>query len=158
MKGYSRDRFPHWASQGDGCDTRDLVLERDGTNVRVTDACKITSGRWTSPYDGKTFTVPQQLDIDHMVPLANAWRSGADAWDDPKRGTFANDLARPQLLAVSTATNRAKGDQDPSLWLPPDRGYWCQYAERWIAVKGYWRLTVTSREKSKLLEILGGCP
>jgi hypothetical protein len=157
MKGYSRDRFPHWTSQGGGCDTRDVVLKRDGTDVRVTGECTIASGHWVSPYDGKTFTAATGMDIDHMVPLANAWRSGADTWDDQKRSAFANDLTRPQLLAVSASANRAKGDQDPSQWRPAARGYWCEYARRWIAVKRYWQLTVTTAERSKLAEMLESC-
>jgi hypothetical protein len=157
MKGYSRDRFPHWSGQGAGCDTRDVVLKRDGTGVTVTGQCTIASGHWLSRYDGRTHTDPKGLDIDHMVPLANAWRSGADTWDDPKRSAFANDLTRPQLLAVTASANRAKGDQDPSQWRPALRGYWCEYAKRWITVKRYWRLTVTTAEKSKLAEMLEIC-
>ena len=157
MKGYTREHFPHWNQQGNGCDTREVVLKRDGKNVTVGTSCKITGGTWYSPYDGKTFTDPQKLDIDHMVPLADAWRSGADTWDDSKRSDFANDLTRPQLLAVSASANRAKGDQDPSQWRPTNRGYWCEYAQRWIAVKKYWKLTITDSEKSKLIEMLGTC-
>src|SRR6476660_3015841 len=111
MSGYSRDRFPHWSNQGNGCDTRDVVLKRDGANVTVGAECKITSGKWYSYYDDKWFSDPGGLDIDHMVPLANAWRSGASTWTDQQRQQFANDLTRPQLLAVSANTNRAKGDQ-----------------------------------------------
>lgn len=157
MKGYSRSRFPHWARHDGGCDTRDLVLKRDGTGVKVTGECVVSAGRWHSPYDEKTFRAPRQVDIDHLVPLANAWRSGADTWDDDQRSKFANDLVRPQLLAVSATANRAKGDQDPSLWLPDNRGYWCQYARSWVAVKLHWRLTVTAKEKSKITELLRGC-
>ncbi|MBN1171600.1 MAG: HNH endonuclease [Micromonosporaceae bacterium] len=157
MKGYSRDRFPHWSDQGDGCDTRDVVLKRDGSNVKIKNSCTITSGKWTSVYDNKTFTDPGKLDIDHMVPLANAWRSGADSWEDTKRSSFANDLTRPQLLAVSATTNRSKGDQDPSQWTPPNKAYWCVYATKWITVKSQWDLTVTAAEKSKLAEMLETC-
>jgi hypothetical protein len=157
MTGYSRDRFPHWIAQGGGCDTRDVVLKRDGTNVVATSDCKITSGGWISLYDQKTFSDPKLLDVDHMVPLADAWRTGADTWDDAKRSLFANDLVRPQLLAVSASSNRAKGDQDPSTWRPPNKAYWCQYAQRWVAVKRYWQLTVTDKEKSKLVEMLETC-
>jgi len=157
MSGYSRDRFPHWSSQGQGCDTRDVVLKRDGSGVQATADCKITKGSWFSVYDGKTLTDPQELDVDHMVPLANAWRTGAKEWDDAKREKFANDLAAPQLLAVTAASNRSKGDQDPFQWKPPRRDYWCEYAGKWIAVKAKWGLIVTSDEKAALGQMLEGC-
>lgn len=157
MAGYSRDRFPHWRKADEYCDVRDVVLKRDGTSVKASKTCKITKGRWVSPYDNKTITDPDLIDIDHMVPLADAWRSGADSWTDAQRTDFANDLDRPQLMAVSRTTNRAKGDQDPSQWKPPNRKYWCDYALRWITVKAYWKLTVTFNEKSALREMLGTC-
>lgn len=156
MTGYSRDRFPHWRKAGSNCDVRDTVLARDGKDVKK-DGCNVTSGVWLSLYDGVTVTSPTEVDIDHMVPLANAWRSGADAWDDDKRGDFANDLDRPQLFAVTASSNRSKGDQDPSQWKPPSPAYWCQYAKDWILVKSYWQLTVTKAEKSALAEMLGTC-
>ena len=157
MAGYSRERFPHWIGQGGGCDTRDVVLKRDGQGVKATADCKITGGTWLSAYDGKSYTDPQQLDVDHMVPLAAAWRSGASKWTDEKRSQFANDLTRPQLLAVSASSNRSKGDQDPSQWKPPNHDYWCTYAQRWIAVKSYWQLTVTQAEVTALGDMLGTC-
>ncbi|HET9517832.1 MAG TPA: HNH endonuclease family protein [Actinoplanes sp.] len=156
MRGYSRDRFPHWRSTGNNCDVRDTVLERDGRSVRVR-GCNVTSGRWTSSYDGRTFTDPSQVDIDHMVPLANAWRSGAADWTDDKRSDFANDLERPQLIAVSATSNRAKGDQDPSTWKPKLTDVWCDYAQDWIAVKSHWRLSVTTAEKTALTDMLEKC-
>ncbi len=157
MAGYSRDHFPHWIQQGSECDTREYVLKRDGTDVRTSQSCRVTSGHWVSPYDNRTVTDPNLLDIDHMVPLANAWRSGANDWTDGRRTEFANDLTRPQLLAVSASVNRAKGDQDPSQWKPPYRGYWCRYAQSWIAVKRYWQLTVTDAEKAALMDMLRTC-
>ncbi len=157
MAGYSRTRFPHWIDQGHGCNTRDLVLERQGTGVSVTATCKITHGTWVSPYDGMTWTDPQKVDIDHLVPLANAWRSGANAWTDAKRQEFANDLTRPQLIAVTLTQNRAKGDQDPAQWKPPNHAFWCQYAEDWVAVKHFWALTITVAEKTALTDMLGTC-
>jgi Protein of unknown function (DUF1524) len=156
MTGYSRERFPHWRSVGTGCDVRDKVLERDGTGIKK-NGCNVTGGTWLSAYDGLTLTELDKVDIDHMVPLANAWRSGADKWTDQKRSDFANDLDRPQLRAVSAASNRSKGDQDPSQWKPPNRDFWCQYAQEWIAVKSYWQLTVTKDEKSTLTAMLGTC-
>jgi hypothetical protein len=157
MAGYSRDRFSHWSSQGDGCDTRAVVLKRDGSNVRATEECEITSGRWFSRYEGTAVTDPGKIDIDHMVPLANAWRTGADTWTDTQRGQFANDLDRPQLIAITATTNRSKGDQDPSQWKPPARNYWCEYAQHWIAVKAHWRLFVTDGEKAALEQMLETC-
>ena len=157
MTGYSRDRFPHWRKVDENCDVRDAVLKRDGTGVKATRTCKVTKGTWLSQYDAKTFKNPDLIDIDHMVPLANAWRSGADGWTDDQRAEFANDLTRPQLIAVSRSTNRSKGDQDPSTWKPANRDFWCEYARRWIVVKAFWKLTVTDREKSALREMLGTC-
>lgn len=157
MSGYSRDRFKHWISQGGGCDTRDVVLKRDASSIQVGADCAIAGGSWVSPYDGRPESDPQAMDIDHMVPLANAWRTGAKDWTDAQRSAFANDLTRPQLLAVSLSSNRSKGDQDPSQWKPPNLNFWCEYAQRWVAVKSYWRLSVTASEKAALHDMLGTC-
>ncbi|MEV6329052.1 HNH endonuclease family protein [Streptomyces sp. NPDC051909] len=157
MTGYSRDRFPHWAEQGDNCNTRETVLERDGTGVRRDSECRAVSGTWLSVYDGKTVTKASGLDIDHMVPLANAWRSGANTWTQDKRKAFANDLTHPQLLAVSAVTNRSKGDQGPDEWQPPSRAYWCVYARAWTSVKSTYGLTVTRAEKTELVAMLDTC-
>jgi hypothetical protein len=156
MKGYSREKFPHWRSTGTNCDVRDSVLKRDGTKVKLS-GCNVVAGTWTSVYDDKKLTSPTQVDIDHVVPLANAWRSGAAAWTTAKREDFANDLADPQLVAVSAGSNRSKGDQDPSTWKPPATDNWCHYAESWIAVKTHWKLTVTTAEKSALADMLEKC-
>lgn len=156
MKGYSRDRFSHWRNTGKNCDVRDSVLQRDGRNIKLS-GCNVVAGHWESVYDTRTFIDPSGVDIDHMVPLANAWRSGADEWDEARRRDFANDLTRPQLIAVSASSNRSKGDQDPSQWKPANRSYWCQYAESWVTVKHYWRLSVTSAEKAALTDMLEGC-
>jgi hypothetical protein len=157
MTGYSRDRFPHWVSQGGGCDTRDVVLKRDGTNVRTGGECQITAGQWVSPYDGESIDDPSKMDLDHLIPLADAWRTGAASWTDQRREAFANDLTRPQLVAVSASSNRSKGDQDPSQWRPTRHEYWCQYAQSWITVKAYWGLSVTAGEKAALAQMLGTC-
>ena len=108
-------------------------------------------------YDGTTLTSPTKVDIDHVVPLANAWRSGASAWTTDKREDFANDVDRPQLIASSQNSNRSKGDQDPSTWKPKATSVWCEYAEDWIEVKSYWKLTVTTAEKSALIDMLEEC-
>jgi len=156
MKGYSRNKFSHWRSTGKNCDVRDTVLERDGKNIELS-GCNVVGGTWVSVYDNKTLSEPLQVDIDHMVPLANAWRSGADEWNDKDRSDFANDLDRPQLFAVSASSNRSKGDQDPSQWKPANREYWCQYAGDWVAVKHHWKLSVTAAEKTALTGMLEDC-
>jgi hypothetical protein len=157
MSGYSRDEFPHWRL-ADGCNVRHVVLARDGKDIVNEDgSCKVIDGTWVSVYDGATLTDPGEVDIDHMVPLANAWRTGAASWTDQQRAEFANDLERPQLFAVSATSNRAKGDQDPSQWKPPLRTYWCQYAHDWIAVKHHWELSVTAAERDALDDMLDTC-
>jgi hypothetical protein len=157
MAGYSRDRFPHWASQGNSCDTREIVLQKQGTDVRSDKDCKAVSGTWVSPYDGVTITDAAAIDIDHTVPLAEAWRSGASAWVDEDRKKFANDLGGIQLIAASATTNRAKGDQDPAKWKPPVTAYWCTYAQHWIAVKATYKLTIDQAEHDALASMLTSC-
>ncbi|MFZ3592877.1 HNH endonuclease family protein [Streptomyces sp. BH104] len=157
MSGYSRDKFPHWAEQGDSCDTRETVLKRDGKDVKTDDECHAGSGNWVSVYDGEKFTDSGDLDIDHTVPLANAWRSGADDWTQEERKAFANDLKHPQLLSVSAHSNRSKGDQGPDEWQPDAKDYWCTYARSWVAVKSTYELTVTDAEKKELTTMLGTC-
>ncbi|MEV0843797.1 HNH endonuclease family protein [Actinocatenispora sera] len=154
MDGYSRDKFPHWISQGDNCNTREVVLKRDGDGVTVGNDCYPTAGSWYSVYDQTTTTDPSKVQIDHIVPLADAWRSGAAAWTTAKRQDFANDLTDPQLIAVSASSNESKGDQNPSQWKPPNTGEWCYYARNWIQVKYVWKLTITSAEKSALSDML----
>lgn len=157
MDGYDRDKFPTWDTQPDGCDTRVDVLERDGSDVQVDDDCKVTSGTWVSPYDGLTITVSSKAQIDHLVPLGNAWISGADEWTTDQREAFANDLDDPQLIPVSASQNESKQDRSPDDWKPADEDYWCTYAEYWVDVKHVFALTITSAEKSALSDMLGTC-
>jgi Protein of unknown function (DUF1524) len=154
---YDRDLFPHWITISGTCNTRETVLKRDGTSVVVSSACAATSGSWYSPYDGATWTAASDLDIDHVVPLAEAWRSGASAWTTSKRQSFANDLTRPQLIAVTDNVNQSKSDQDPSTWQPSVSSYRCTYAKMWIAVKYYYSLTLQSSEKTALQTMLNTC-
>ncbi len=154
---YDRDLFPHWITISGTCNTRETVLKRDGSNVVVSSACAATSGSWYSPYDGATWTAASDLDIDHVVPLAEAWRSGASAWTTAKRQSFANDLTRPQLIAVTDNVNQSKSDQDPTTWQPSVTSYRCTYARMWIAVKYYWALNLQSAEKTALQTMLNTC-
>jgi len=155
--GYSRDKFPHWIDQGNSCNTREVVLKRDGTNVQTGSDCAATSGSWFSPYDGETWTATSDVDIDHVVPLADAWRTGASGWTTAQRQAFANDLTDPQLIAVTDNVNQEKGDKSPDQWKPPLTSYWCTYAKMWTAVKYKFKLTINSAEKTALTDMLGRC-
>lgn len=157
MTEYSRGKFPHWAGQGASCDTRELVLRRDGVAVISDSECRAVAGVWTSLYDGAILTESSKVDVDHIVPLAEAWRSGADQWDTTKRKRFANDLVNSQLIAVSAASNRAKGDQSPDKWRPSNADSWCVYARAWTDVKYVYELSITRPEKRAIEEMLDTC-
>ncbi|MCK7626755.1 HNH endonuclease family protein [Streptomyces sp. RS10V-4] len=155
--GYSRDKFPHWTDQGNNCNTREVVLKRDGTNVQQDGSCAAVSGTWASAYDGATWTKASDVDIDHVVPLSEAWKSGAAQWTTAHRQEFANDLTHSQLIAVTDSVNQAKGDKDPAEWLPPKASYHCMYARMWVGVKHTYALTADQAEKAALKKILDGC-
>jgi hypothetical protein len=158
MTGYSRDAFDVWAGQPDGCTTRQDVLARDGDNVvEGADGCQPTSGSWYSAYDNKTVTVVAQATIDHVVPLADAWRTGADRWTAARRKSFGNDLTDAQLIIASSSSNSSKSDKDPSQWKPPNTAYWCTYGEEYVSVKYKFSLFVTSAEKTALGDLLDAC-
>lgn len=152
MDGYDRNLFPHWSDQGDNCDTRDVVLQRDGTDVQVDDQCEPTSGSWYSVYDGVTVSDDSDVQIDHIVALAEAWRSGAADWSTDDREAFANDLEHAQLIAVSGSSNSQKSDHDPSDWMPENENVHCIYLREWIWVKSVWNLSVDDDEHAALSE------
>jgi len=148
----------HWIdADNNGCDTRaEVLLEEATTTPKIGAKCKLTGGKWLSTYDGKVVTNASQLDVDHLVPLAEAWRSGAWKWSDAEREIYANDLQnRRALIAVSASTNRTKGDKDPSKWLPSKNK--CAYVENWITVKLKYSLTVDSTEASTLRSQITNC-
>lgn len=153
--GYDRDLFDHWVdADGDGCDTRCEVLEAE----RRDDLPGLPSGGWLSIYDGYSTPDPSELDIDHVVALGEAWRSGADGWDAARREAFANDLADPQaLVAVTAATNRSKGARDPAEWQPPAQAAWCEFATAWVTTKVRWGLTADQAESDALRNMLRSC-
>lgn len=157
--GYDRDLFPHWDYVGDDCDVRDRVLITEARRGPSTgNSCPVGSGRWFSAFDGVTVRDPSALDIDHMVPLAEAWGSGARRWSTALRESFANDLGYAgSLIAVTASSNRSKGDQDPAQWLPPRISYRCTYVSEWIVVKWRWRLTVDPAEKAALRVQITAC-
>ncbi|KAI0976490.1 hypothetical protein F4678DRAFT_228053 [Xylaria arbuscula] len=154
---YDRDLFPTWITIEGNCNTREYVLKRDATTVVEGSDCYPDSGSWTSPYDGATWTAASDLDIDHMVPLKNAWISGASKWTTDKRQQYANDVNRPQLWAVTDNVNESKGDDSPDAWQPPLKSFYCVYARSWIEVKSYWDLAITTAEKAALSGMLDSC-
>lgn len=153
---YDRDLFPTWITISGTCDTREWILKRDGAGVTTNSACTAISGTWTSAYDNAVTTNPSTFDIDHVVPLSEAWASGAWAWTTTRRRAFANDVTAPQLIAVSASSNRSKGDKDPAEWLP-QASYRCTYARAWVQVKHDYALTVDATEKSALTTLLNAC-
>lgn len=156
--GYSRDLFHHWIdADGDGCDTRDEVLISEADDPpTVGSGCSISGGRWYSYYEGVSQYDASDIDIDHLVPLAEAWDSGAGSWSSSTREAYANDLGDYRtLVGVSASENRSKGDRDIAEWLPPQQQ--CRYLREWVAVKHRWRLTVDSTEKSAMSSLASGC-
>jgi hypothetical protein len=169
-EGYVRDAFgSDWVdTDGNGCNQRDDVLLRDAvpgtTRVAQQDSCDhdVLAGSWHDPYTGRTLRFTdlkdlgqaQAIQIDHLVPLAEAWVSGARRWSGDRREVFANGL--DELLAVDGPTNTSKSDDDPAAWRPR-KGYQCTYARHWIATKARYRLAVDPSEKSALEQMLGYC-
>ncbi|MFF4787900.1 HNH endonuclease family protein [Streptomyces griseorubiginosus] len=159
--GYERTKFRHWIdADRDGCSTRAEVLLAEAVTAPEQGAgCQLTGGSWYSTYDDTYFTAARSLDIDHLVPLAEAWDSGASAWTPKEREAYANDLGDDRaLIAVSAASNRSKSDQDPATWQPPAAGYRCTYATDWVAIKTRWQLSIDPAEQAALTSILDSCP
>lgn len=159
-EGYKRAAFgSHWIdADGDCQDTRQEVLIAESKVPVVMDGdCKVLYGLWECPLSGKITIHPRDLDIDHVVPLKEAWLSGANEWSQSQRITYANDLAAPgHLSAVMKGINRAKGAKDPAEWVPHEnpRGY----IERWLTVKTKYNLSLDPKEVKTILDILTSAP
>lgn len=154
--GYDRDEFTHWVDANRDCqDTRAEVLVLE-SEKRARGGCTIHRGKWRSYYDRRTHRDAGKLDVDHLVPLAEAWDSGARGWSSTTRRRFANDLGDGRaLVAVTSGVNRSKSDRDPAEWLP--RYGKCRYVRDWVAVKLRWSLRVDRAEKRTLRRIASGC-
>ena len=164
--GYERDRFGDgWVdTDRNGCDTRNDVLARDltGERFRSGSDCVVVSGTLEDPYSGRTIEfrrgeeTSDDVQIDHVVALSDAWQKGAQGWDADRRTTFANDPLN--LLAVDGPLNMQKGDGDAATWLPPNTAYRCAYVARQVAVKTGYRLWATRAERNAAATVLAGCP
>lgn len=158
--GYDRNLFPHWVDANGDCQNarQEVLISEADAAVTYTSAsrCTVATGRWFSYYDRVTWTNPGDIDIDHMVPLAEAWGSGARSWTTARRQAYANDLGDHRtLVGVTDNVNQAKGDKDPAAWLPTyDK---CRYVAEWVAVKIRWGLSADSAEKSVLNSFAATC-
>jgi len=144
--GYDRDLFRHWDDEDrDGCDTRCEVLAAE----------RRSNGTWFSLWDGDAVSSASALEIDHVVALAEAWDSGADAWTAARRDAFAD--WQVNLTAVTEASNQRKGDKDAAEWFPSRAASNCAFAEITVTTKKVWGLKVDPAEKSALANMLRGC-
>ena len=163
--GYARLQFGEaWTDvDGNGCDTRDDILRRDLTGIRVrssTTGCVVVAGMLADPYTGKSIAFSKsaaaKVQIDHVVALSDAWQTGAQNLPASTRLALANDPLN--LLAVDGAANQEKGDGDAATWLPPRKAYRCAYVGRQVAVKARYQLWVTGAERDAIARVLSACP
>ena len=157
---YNRKKWKHWIDANRDCqNTRNEVLIRDSllpVRFYSRKKCRVKSGKWKCFYTNRIFTNPRLLDIDHVVPLAEAYRSGGYLWKGPKKKQFANDLSNKyHLLAVYRRVNRAKRDKDPALWLPDNNK--CEYIKYWRAIKAKYQLSIDEKEKRAINNVLTTC-
>ncbi|MGB4762470.1 MAG: HNH endonuclease family protein [Candidatus Saccharimonas sp.] len=159
---YKRTQFGNGWALRDGCDMRNLILQRDLASPVVGEDCKVIRGTLNDPYTGKVIEFARGADtsddvqIDHVVALSNAWQTGAQQLTPDQRIALANDPL--ELVAVDGPTNQAKGDGDAATWLPPNKAFRCQYVARQIAVKQRYALWVTTSEKEAMQRVLANCP
>lgn len=158
---YERDYFgTAWADvDGNDCRTRDDVLARDLSRLQRRDHCTVVSGVLNDPYTGRRLTFSKArasaIQIDHVVALSLAWRSGADRWSAGKRAAFANDPLN--LLAVDGPTNQRKSDSGPSEWTPPNDKYDCTYVMRFVRVSFLYGATIATDDRAAAKRVLRSC-
>lgn len=158
--GYSRDEFPHWLDiSGSGCTARQDALLAQAIGLVQRDRfrpCVIVEGDWYSLFDGETHSgSPSDVDVDHVVALAEAWDSGAADWTLERRQQFANDPLN--LLVVTRRSNQAKADLDAGEWKPPMADAWCVTASMMILTKLRYAMTVDAAERDGLAEMARRC-
>ena len=162
--GYDRALFSDGWGNIAGCDTRNYILERDLVSItwRPSPNCTVATGVLNDPYTAKKIYfvrgvgTSNAVQIDHVVPVSDAWQKGAQKLSSSRRYSFYNDPLN--LLAVDGISNMQKSDSDAASWLPPNRKYWCPYVARQIAVKYKYHLWVTSAEHDAMARVLATCP
>jgi hypothetical protein len=158
--GYARTQFGNGWATVKGCNTREIIMYRDLTNVSLSNTCTVVSGTLNDPYTGKqinyTSAQASAVQIDHVVALGDAWQTGAQQLSAQTRQQLANDPL--ELLAVDGPTNQAKSDADAASWLPPNKSFRCQYVARQVTVKKKYSLWVTAAEKDAIANVLASCP
>ena len=159
---YNRDLdFGGWIDVAGCKDTRaELLIRASAAPVTFTSAkdCTVKTGRWTDPWSNVQTTNAHDLQIDHTVPLANAWASGAWAWTRAQRVAYTNDLTdTDHLVPILDAENESKGDDGPDVWRPPDHAAWCRYALDWDHIKAKWHLSATQAEWNALEMMTASC-
>jgi len=157
--GYRREPFGDGWATLEGCTVRQWVLAEEMVTGEV-EGCWIEDGRWRDWYGpGRSLIAAGAVQLDHVVPLAQAWQAGAHRWPARRRRALDNDLSSPlTLTAVSAVVNEAKGASPPDVWLPPDRRSHCRYAITWIAIKHRWELSITDAEPRAFAGLLERCP
>lgn len=159
---YDRSQFGNGWGSRDGCDTRNIVLNRDLERVVVGDGCRVISGILADPYTGRTIQFQRgagtssDIQIDHVVALSDAWQKGAQYLTAERRETLANDPL--ELLAVDGSANQQKSGSDAATWLPSNKVFRCQYVARQISVKAKYNLWVTQAEYDAIKTVLSRCP
>ena len=159
--GYERSNFGDGWGSIMGCDTRNVILVRDLRDVTLDDRCRVLTGKLDDPYTGKIIdfqrgeTTSDDVQIDHVVALSNAWQTGAQVMNEYTRISFANDPLN--LLAVDGTANEQKSDGDAATWLPPNKSFRCEYVKRQISVKKKYELWVTPAERDAMARVLNDC-
>lgn len=160
--GYTRSQFGSGWERVGSCDMRNIILARDLTGTKISDDCKVMRGTLHDPYTGEVIEfvrgpdTSDDVQIDHVVALSNAWQTGAQQLTSEQRAKLANDPL--ELLAVKGEANQQKGDGDAATWLPANKAFRCQYVARQVAVKAKYGLWVTPPEKQAMQSILAKCP
>ena len=151
-KKYNRKDWPHWIDEDNDCqNTRAEILIQyslEPVKFKRNKGCNVSWGKWIGPYTGKVFEKASDLDIDHIVPLAHAHKTGAANWTRKQKRAFANDPEN--LLPVDDNTNQEKGAKSPARWKPPLESYWCEYARKWRHIKAKYQLSISVPEERSL--------